>query len=1350
MQGNTFYRPARSYPPLLPGNEIVVPAPPVIQASPRGIMAWLQYLLPALGGMGAFIFILAYPTNLFIVFAALLMGAAMIASGLAMGIVQRQQGKKQRKLQRERYLTYLSHLRKRLSMIEQEQYRVNARLYPSYREMEDLVGHGRYLWERRPADRDFTDVRIGLGPRPLCCPLRLDTGGADFMIRFMPEMLTQAESLIAEYGYLDDLPATIRLDKLGILTVSSPHQQAQALVRALLCQLVVFQSPEDVRCLVYYPSNQTPDWEWLKWLPHIRRLRQVKMESPYAPEQLCLLAHTAEDLSSLLQQQIKPEMERRQRLFEDKENQQQGGFLPHLIIVLDGYSPHSALGQVAELNTLFSQSQSLGVTIICVVNDESQEPVQVGARLSISAVGDLAFEELHYGGLHLEGLLPDTIDLETCERIARRMAPLTLGAASVQEDFSQDVHLLNLLEIPAADALDPAITWLPRTRADLLRVPFGKKKDGSLVYLDLKETADRGMGPHGLIVGATGSGKSELLRTLVVALAITHDPQTLNLVLIDFKGGASFADFDALPQVAGIVTNLQSDLMLVDRVYSALLGEQQRRQRMLHDAGNLDNIKQYQEVWARNHTIAPMPHLIIIVDEFAELIANRSDFLDLFVQMGRVGRSLGIHLLFATQRLEEGRIKGLESHLRYRICLRTYSASESKTVLEKADAYYLPSMPGMGYFKVDTEIYDLFKAGLVSVPHVSLEEKALFGRRPRLFTSAGKLVQHPDADQSERGRVAHTLRTEMDVVIERLALASQKTTQSKAVHQVWLPPLEKVLPFGQVLQRTERMDLDGTSWGMSPVFGDLRVPVGLLDIPLKQEQIPCWLDFSGIGGHLALVGAPRSGKSTFLRTLITAFLLTHSPRDVQIYGIDMGGGLLHIFEQAPHVGATCGKAERDKVRRVVRQVRQVIEEREFFFRERGIDTMATLRARRQNGEFPDMPFGDIFLLIDNFGQFFLEFDQLEADLLEIIANGLSYGVHLVLTANRWAEIRTKLRDNIGTRLELRLNDPQESELGKATASALPIDTPGRGATRDKLFFQVALPLIERETPTLDQLNTVVQQSLNNLVQRICLAWKGEPAPPVYMLPSRVSYEDLPPPEKQTGVPLALEEFRLSPLSIDLVARGPHFIILGDSESGKTSLLRTWMRGIERAYEPQEAGFAIVDFRKQLLDFAESRHLLGYAYNALTLATCIGNLKTDLERRLQKSTDVPLSELGNTSGWNGRHFFLFVDDSENVQTSGSNPLNPLVDYILSARDIGFHIILSHRVGGMGRAAYEAMFQRLREMGTSAIILSGDPAEGKLLYGVPARYLPPGRGYFVQPKYPPILVQTAFSQSIHTHK
>jgi S-DNA-T family DNA segregation ATPase FtsK/SpoIIIE len=605
----------------------------------------------------------------------------------------------------------------------------------------------------------------------------------------------------------------------------------------------------------------------------------------------------------------------------------------------------------------------------------------------------------------------------------------------------------------------------------MLNVPIGMRADGEPLMIDVKEAAERGMGPHGLVIGATGSGKSELLRTLVVSLAITHDPETVNFVLIDFKGGASFADFAALPHVAGIITNLEGDLSLVDRVYYSLLGEQQRRQRMLHDAGNLDNIKQYRAKRQMNPGMEPMPHLLMIADEFTELIVNRPDFLDLFITMGRVGRSLGLHLLFATQRLEEGRIRGLEGHLRYRICLRTFSAGESKTVLGTPDAYYLPSAPGVGYFKVDTDTYHMFKTALISVPYVPAGEQASLRSRIRRFTSAGKLIKYreetPAGSTTPEIEEPSDLHTEMDVVIEHLSdpvgagLAPARSQRPRhPVHQVWLPPLPKQLPLYIILQKGERQDLDGRRWSKQPPFGTLRVPLGLLDMPLQQDQVPLILDFSGTGGHLALVGAPQSGKSTFLRMFVSSFMLTHSPQDVQIYCIDMGGGLLRVFEHSPHVGAVCSRAERDKIRRMVRQVHKVIEDREYLFREQGIDSMATFRTRRQAGEFADFPFGDVFLIIDNFALFAQEFEQLEVQITELVASGLTYGVHVIIAANRWVEIRAKVRDNIGTRLELRLNDPADSEFGKAAASTVPVGVPGRGINKDKLQFQVSLPIID--------------------------------------------------------------------------------------------------------------------------------------------------------------------------------------------------------------------------------------------------------------------------------------------------
>jgi S-DNA-T family DNA segregation ATPase FtsK/SpoIIIE len=1342
-----FYRPARTYPPRLPSDEMIINAPPVLQQMQGGVISWLQYFLPLVGILGSIVLIIPFysdsaiaPNYRFLLIAAFVaMGVSSAGVGIFLGIQQRSTYKKQRAFERSTYLDYLAACRTRLRSVAQLQRQVWMRLYPTPSQLEADVWQRNNLWERRPEDYDFLSVRLGTGPAQLCTPLRLELGNNP-MTQFVPELLTQAESLVAEYDHLEDMPIAVPLRKVGTVAINGDLALTHALMRAIICHLVAFHAPEDVRLAAYFPPQMTHEWSWLKWLPHARRLRQIKAEQKYAPDPLCLLASTVEDFRTILIDQIKPELDRRRRLIEDQRASGTGSLGPHLIVMIDGFTPRSQLAYMPELEELFRDAARLGVTVISLVEHQDQEPSLIQARITTSAVGWFSFKEIAFGGRAQEGLTLDATDIKTCEHIARSLTPLTLADKAGQQDLSHDVRLLDLLNIPSADAVEGAQTWRDHTRQSLLQTAIGRCADGEPLILDLKEAAERGMGPHGLIVGATGSGKSELLRTIVTSLAITHDPQTVNFVLVDFKGGASFADFASLPHVAGIITNLQSDASLVDRAYASLLGEQQRRQRMLHEAGNLDNIKQYQARWSMNPEMEPMPHLLMIVDEFAELIANRPDFLDLFITIGRVGRSLGLHLLLATQRIDEGRMKGLEGHLRYRICLRTFSAAESSAVLGNADAYYLPSSPGVGYFKVDTDIYSLFKTALISVPYVPATEKVTPASQIRIFDATGKLLKYePPTSLTAPEQEATDLHTEMDVVLARL---SQPYHSSYAIHQVWLPPLEKALTLESLFARYDQARLDGSGWLAQPPFGVLRIPIGLLDKPLDQVQLPLLLDFSGPGGHLALVGAPQSGKSTLLRTLIASFMVTHSPRDVQFYGLDFGGGLLRIFEQAPHVGAICGKVERDKVRRLVRQMRKIIEDREFLFRERGIDSMTTYRMRRHAGELNDMLFGDVFLVIDNFAQFLQDFDQLEPDIVEIVATGLTYGVHVILATNRWAEIRPKLRDNIASRLELRLNDPIESEIGKAPASAIPIGVPGRGLIKEKLQFQAALPVIHSQADQRsNRQDTAPQQALELLVQRVSSSWTGTSAPPIRMLPSLVTWHDLPAtsPDQPSGVPLGLEEFRLDPVYIDLISAGPHFIILGDTECGKTTLLRAWMQGLERRYPAKQVAFAIVDYRKMLLDFAESPYLLTYAYNPATLKACIDNFKVDLNTRLSASTDVPLAQLRKQQRWDGIHFFLFVDDYDTIVTPAGNPFNPLAEMLLAGRDIGFHFVITRRVGGAGRALFEPVIQRLKDMGSSAIIMSGDPQEGKLLHGQAPALLPPGRGYLVQRNQPSTLVQ-----------
>lgn len=1362
MHGTRFYRTARDYSiscSNLPKSEIVIPAPSVLSPGQGGVGSWLLIFVPLVASLGTVAYAFVYHFNPFLTL--VIVGIALLTSvvGIFARLQQQYAQKKREKADRNAYLDYLARLRDELSKTAYLQRQAYARLSPPPSRLLDIVKFRNQeqtqLWERRVTDLDFLQVRLGVGATPFCRPVRLDVNSNPF-IQYKPELLAEAEQLVASYTQLEDAPIQIDLKTLGTLALVGNSNVTRGLMRSILCQLVAFHSPEDIRIAAYFPSQAVQEWEWLKWLPHTRRLQQVKKQQ--TTESLCLLADNLAELQGLLSLQIAPELERRQQL--NAQDTLPGAMLPHLIILLDGYTPDGEIARLPQIQKLFQDKRNngtdlvqYGATVICLVNTLRQEPSAIRARITISERREMVLQEIAEGANRHENIAADTAEVMLCEQISRSLAPVMLAERGMQQDLSQDVRLLDLLEIPSADAVQISETWKPRTQQDILRVPIGRRADGTPQLLDLKEAAEKGMGPHGLVIGATGSGKSELLRTLVMGLAITHNPQMVNFVLVDFKGGASFADIAALPHVKGIITNLENDPTLIDRVYSSLLGEQQYRQKLLREAGNLDNIRQYQTKQQMNSTMAPMPYLLIIVDEFSKLIASKQEFLELFVGIGQIGRSLGMHLLFATQRLEEGRLKGLDTYLSYRICLRTFSASESMAVLEKPDAFHLPLTPGIGYFKVGTTIYCLFKSAIITSPYISEAEKNRPSTLIRGFTPTGQLVSYvsvptrPVAATSEK---IEDEQTEMDMVIRRLAKA-QVLPGSSSMHSVWLPPLEKSITLEAILRQVKHGDLDGGSWPTTPPFGPLKIPIGLVDKPLEQVQEPLMLDFSGAGGHLALVGSPRSGKSIFLSTIIASLIVTHSPRDVQIYAIDLGGRTLDQFAEAPHVGTVCTNSQKngEKIRRLIYQMRKIIEDRVNLFGDQHIDSIATYRTRRLEGGLSEQLFGDVFLIIDNFAQLRRDFDQLETEIIDIVSNGLNYGVHVILTANRWSELPPKLLQIIGTRLELHLYDPIESEFGKVVAAALPAGLPGRGLTRDKNFFQTALPWVGGGKLSD---SAPLATAISTLAQRTRQAWRRVPAPPIRLLPTVVKWQNEP--QRGTnqiaGVPIGIDEFRFEPVYIDLISAGPHFLIFGDSECGKTNVLRVWMRSLELLYTPDQVQFAVIDLRRTLAsDFAHSTHLFSYAASLASVKDCVERIKQEIDQRQQFSSQLDLGQVGKS--WSGPHYYLFVDDYDIVTGQMANPLVPLLEALLNARDLGMHVVLARNIGGVTMAMnMDQVLKRLKDMGSPGLIMSGNPQDGFILFSQKANAFPPGRGFFVQRKQPATQIQVVLSEAVSTGK
>jgi S-DNA-T family DNA segregation ATPase FtsK/SpoIIIE len=502
--------------------------------------------------------------------------------------------------------------------------------------------------------------------------------------------------------------------------------------------------------------------------------------------------------------------------------------------------------------------------------------------------------------------------------------------------------------------------------------------------------------------------------------------------------------------------------------------------------------------------------------------------------------------------------------------------------------------------------------------------------------------------------------------------------------------------------------------------------VGRLDRPSEQRTEPFALDLAGAGGHLVVVGSPRTGKSTLLRTLAASLIWRHTPAQVQLYGIDLGGGLLGALAGAPHVGGIAGKLDREAVTRVVRQLRTEVEDREQAFRQAGHESMTDARNA---GSFPD-----VFLFVDGWEAFKREFEMLDREVEELAANGLSFGIHVVVAANRWAEIRPALLDNLGTRLELRLHDAIDSLVSRQAAASLPAEVPGRGLTVDALHFQAALPRVDGRA---EEEGTAT--ALGELVADAAEHWSGAPAPPIRLLPRELDPRQLPPPSPREGVPFGVEERGLDPVWVRLGDADPHFLVFGDSQSGKSSLLRGLGRGLIATHSPEQLQLMVVDVRRSLIDLAHDPHVMAYAASPPAAQEAAERLRAIAGERMAPADASPLAG----PSWQGPRYVILFDDYDLVAGPTGGPLAPLLDVLAVGGDVGMHVVLARRVGGSARGAYEAVFGRLRELGSPGVLLSGDPGEGPLLGGTKAQPQPPGRGLFVRRGERPVLVQSAFS-------
>ncbi|RZT88346.1 S-DNA-T family DNA segregation ATPase FtsK/SpoIIIE [Pseudonocardia sediminis] len=1272
-------RPRRTV-PRAPGGELVMEPPPEPErVVPSGLIGRLLPLVMVFGSVGFVLMRPEEPTSWMFGGMFAISALGMLASGGG----GRGAGARTATMDEDRrdYLRYLDVLAQRVGEISREQREALETVHPDPAAWPAVLAAGR-LWERRASDTDFGQLRVGVGPQRLATRLTApQTGPVESLEPISALALRQ---FLRRHSLVADLPVAVdtRASSTVWLEPASDSDgdlgPARALARSMVAQYVLWHSPADAQLAVVASGEATVHWEWAKWLPHAAHPRLTDAVGP-----LRMLTGDPDEV-------------RRWWVGEAVAGQR------HLLVVADGEG--TGPGPWAGVP---------GVTVLRVGAAQGRRAAPSVVRLAVGA--DVLSRA---GGAGARLGRPDAFTVAEARALARRLARYRPTEALDGADDDAPTGPSGLPDLIGLDGLSADRVAALRARrrhsdADRLRVPLGTDASGRPVLLDLKESAQGGAGPHGLCIGATGSGKSELLRTLVLGLVATHSADELNLVLVDFKGGATFLGFADLPHVSAVITNLADELTLVDRMGDAIAGEITRRQELLRAAGNFVGAADYEAARRGGADLAPLPALLIVVDEFSELLAQRPEMIDLMVTIGRLGRSLGLHLLLASQRLDEGRLRGLESHLSYRIALRTFSAAESRAVLGVPDAHQLPPTPGAAFLSAGTDELLRLRAAYVSGPPPAATPVAAAGRvvRRRARPFSARPVPDLPAPRTAPGPVTPEVPAPATPSVLELVVAAVSGPGPRA-HRVWLPPLDVPPVLTEVLGAVT--PVPGRGLGASGPVGRLSAPIGLVDRPYLQRRDPLVLDLSGAAGHLAVVGGPRAGKSTALRTVVLALALTHTPHELGMHVLDFGGGALGPLAALPHVGTVADRQQPDLVRRTLAEFAAVLDRRERVFRDAGVGSVEEFRARRVAGEFADEPATDLLLVVDGYLTLRTEFADTEDRLTALAGHGLSYGVHLAVAAGRWTEIRSGVKDLLGSRIELRLGEPSDSEIDRRRAAAVP-SRPGHGLAPDAEPAVIAAPALDDGDPAA-------------ALRTVAAAWDGPGVPAVRLLPERITVEELPPGPGH-GIPIGVDEDRLATVELD--PDEPHLLCFADAESGKTTLLRTLARGICERFTPDQARIVVVDHRRGLLGAVPDSHLIGYASTAAATAEAATEIAGSLGRRMP-GPDVTPRRLRERSWWSGPDVWLLVDDYDLVAPTGSgspHPLLALTEYLPQAKDVGLHVVLTRRSGGAGRSLFDPVLGRLRELGAPGLVGSGSPDEGALVESVKPSPLPPGRSVLV---------------------
>ncbi|MFD7501546.1 FtsK/SpoIIIE domain-containing protein [Streptomyces sp. NPDC059850] len=1054
------------------------------------------------------------------------------------------------------------------------------------------------LWERRRSDADHLLLRVGTGRLPSA--VVLDD----------PEQDDHRRQVTWDIA---DTPVALHLGQLGVIGFAGPDDTARSLARWAVTQAAALHSPLDVQFYVLTEVNAQPGWDWVRWLPHAR---------PTAQDANVLIGNDAEtvgarigELTQILEARQKAAKENRgQAGFSDPDIVvvwdgsrrlrsmpgvvrllQEGPAVSMYAICLDAeerflpgeckgiviaeprtarHARHEqkagggasdaveALRQAAEAEerkkaaaeadrsrrkgkakgkgkrrkSAAPDTPALTNTAAVLLSLDNQSGIPTpGAPTAADQVDPsvLRLRVQQAGENKILGVRPDFVSPAWCARVARAIAPLRDISGEATDSALPDAsRLLDVIGMEPPTARAVVGRWQTGGQSTLAMV--GESYDGPY-GIDIRKD-----GPHGLIAGTTGSGKSELLQTIVAALAVANTPENMTFVLVDYKGGSAFKDCVHLPHTVGMVTDL--DAHLVERALESLGAELHRREHILAQAGAKD-IEDYQDLVRRNPGMAPLPRLLLVIDEFASMVRDMPDFVTGLVNIAQRGRSLGIHLLLATQRPSGVVSPEIRANTNLRIALRVTDGGESTDVIDSPEAGNISkNNPGRAYVRTGAASLIPFQSGRVG------------GRRPGTVDPMSLAPWTGELDWADLGRQALVKPaaakseeeeiTDLKVLVDAIREANAHL-QIPQQHSPWLAALaETVLPED-----------------LPPVRGLGALPpapYGIEDLPASQSRRAAAIDFATFG-HLLVAGAPRSGRSQVLRTIAGSLARTLSCADVHLYGIDCGNGALNALAKLPHCGAVVGRNQSERATRLVRRLSAETSRRQELLAQYGFADIGEQRA----GAPQDQRLPHIVLLLDRWEGWVsslgeLEHGELTDELLTLMREGASVGIHLVITGDRQL-LTGRISSLTEDKLALRLSDRTDFSMLGLNSRKVPDEiAPGR-AFRNETGTEIQFALLSEDATGQGQNAAIVAigegtAHRDAAVPRALRPFRVDSLPGRLTLNQAWQYVDPAVSASRLWSLVGVGGDDLTAFGPDLAQGLPGFVIAGPAKSGRSTVL----------------------------------------------------------------------------------------------------------------------------------------------------------------------------------------------------